>query len=101
MSKSKTFLHGIVPPVATPYTADNQIDWKSLSRLLKHLLDGGVQDLFGTGGRGHRRRTLTNHHQLPELPPPPPPPENPPPEKPPPLPLDCDGAVWAELNEWA
>lgn len=30
MSKSKTFLHGIVPPVATPYTADNQIDWKAI-----------------------------------------------------------------------
>ena len=49
MSKSKTFLHGIVPPVATPYTADNQIDWKSLSRLLKHLLDGGVHGLVLLG----------------------------------------------------
>lgn len=49
MSQTKPFLHGIVPPVATPYTADNQIDYKSLSRLLKHLLEGGVHGLFLLG----------------------------------------------------
>lgn len=49
MPTTKPFLHGIVPPVATPYTADHQIDWKSLARLLKHLLDGGVHGLFLLG----------------------------------------------------
>lgn len=49
MSIAKTFLQGIVPPVATPYTADNQVDWNSLRRLIKHLLDGGVHGLFLLG----------------------------------------------------
>jgi 4-hydroxy-tetrahydrodipicolinate synthase len=42
-------LHGIVPPVATPYTADGAIDVASLRRVVRHLLDGGVHGLFALG----------------------------------------------------
>ncbi len=42
-------LHGIIPPVVTPYTADYAIDKTSLRRVIKHLLDGGVHGLFMLG----------------------------------------------------
>ncbi len=42
-------LHGIVPPVVTPYSADGGIDTKSLRRVVRHLLDGGVHGLFALG----------------------------------------------------
>ena len=42
-------LHGIVPPVATPYDPQGQIDPDSLRRVLRHLLDGGVHGLFVLG----------------------------------------------------
>src|SRR5688500_4074675 len=40
---------GIVPPVATPFTEDGEIDVSSLERLLRHLMDGGVHGLFVLG----------------------------------------------------
>ena len=46
---SRLQLHGIVPPVATPYTADGAIDTTSLRRVVRHLLDGGVHGLFALG----------------------------------------------------
>lgn len=42
-------LQGIVPPVVTPYTADDQIDTASLRRVVRHLLAGGVHGLFALG----------------------------------------------------
>lgn len=42
-------LHGIVPPVVTPYTADGAIDTQSLRRVVRHLLGGGVHGLFALG----------------------------------------------------
>ena len=42
-------LNGIIPPVATPYTADYEIDKTSLRRVIRHLLDGGVHGLFMLG----------------------------------------------------
>lgn len=42
-------LHGIVPPVVTPYTSDDAIDTASLRRVVRHLLDGGVHGLFALG----------------------------------------------------
>lgn len=42
-------LHGIVPPVVTPYTADGGIDTASLRRVVRHLLAGGVHGLFALG----------------------------------------------------
>jgi 4-hydroxy-tetrahydrodipicolinate synthase len=46
---SRLQLHGIVPPVATPYTADGAIDTAGLRRVVRHLLDGGVHGLFALG----------------------------------------------------
>lgn len=40
---------GIVPPVATPFTEDGEIDVPSLERLLRYLMDGGVHGLFVLG----------------------------------------------------
>ncbi len=42
-------LDGIVPPVVTPYTASGDIDIKSLRRVVRHLIDGGVHGLFALG----------------------------------------------------
>lgn len=42
-------LHGVIPPVCTPFTADLDIDEPSLRRLVEHLLGGGVHGLFALG----------------------------------------------------
>jgi len=42
-------LHGVVPPVSTPFTSDYEIDEKSLRKLINHLIDGGVHGLFVLG----------------------------------------------------
>ena len=42
-------LHGIVPPVVTPYDVDDNIDTVSLRRIVRHLLVGGVHGLFALG----------------------------------------------------
>jgi len=42
-------LHGIVPPVATPYDHDGQIDPRGLRSVLRHIIDGGVHGLFVLG----------------------------------------------------
>lgn len=42
-------LHGIVPPIVTPYTAEGGIDTAGLRRVVRHLLDGGVHGLFALG----------------------------------------------------
>lgn len=42
-------LHGIVPPVVTPLTEDYQVDEKSLRKVIRHLIDGGVHGLFLLG----------------------------------------------------
>ena len=41
--------HGVIPPVVTPHTADGRIDTASLTRLTKHLIEGGVHGLFVLG----------------------------------------------------
>ncbi|MFD9886162.1 dihydrodipicolinate synthase family protein [Streptomyces alboflavus] len=59
-------LTGVVPPVCTPLTPDNEVDVASLERLVDHLLDGGVDGLFVLGSSseaaylpdGHRRTVV-------------------------------------------
>lgn len=51
MSEPQTF-HGIVPPVATPFTEDGEVDIPSLERLLRYQMDGGVHGLFVLGSTG-------------------------------------------------
>ncbi|WP_310719541.1 dihydrodipicolinate synthase family protein [Streptomyces lydicus] len=42
-------LHGVIPPVCTPLGPQGEIDTESLTRLVGHLLDGGVHGLFALG----------------------------------------------------
>ncbi|MCB5907155.1 dihydrodipicolinate synthase family protein [Streptomyces pinistramenti] len=42
-------LHGIVPPVCTPLDPQGEVDAASLTRLVNHLVDGGVHGLFALG----------------------------------------------------
>jgi len=48
MASAPTF-QGVVPPVVTPLTADFQVDYPSFTRVLEHLIDGGVHGLFVLG----------------------------------------------------
>jgi dihydrodipicolinate synthase/N-acetylneuraminate lyase len=45
---------GIIPPLATPLSAPDQLDEAGLDRLIEHVLAGGVHGLFilGTTGEG-------------------------------------------------
>ncbi|WP_221357233.1 dihydrodipicolinate synthase family protein [Streptomyces beigongshangae] len=42
-------LTGVVPPVCTPLTPDREVDVPSLTALVDHLLEGGVDGLFVLG----------------------------------------------------
>jgi 4-hydroxy-tetrahydrodipicolinate synthase len=61
-----TALSGVIPPVCTPLTPDFEVDTASLTRLVDHLMDGGVDGLFVLGSSsevaflpdGHRRTVL-------------------------------------------
>ena len=37
---------GVWPTMLTPYTSDNQIDWKSLDELIEWYIASGVSGLF-------------------------------------------------------
>ncbi|ARF55036.1 dihydrodipicolinate synthase family protein [Streptomyces gilvosporeus] len=45
-------LRGVVPPVCTPLDPHGEVDTASLTRLVTHLLDGGVHGLFALGSTG-------------------------------------------------
>lgn len=45
-------LRGVVPPVCTPLDASGEVDTASLSRLVEHLISGGVHGLFALGSTG-------------------------------------------------
>lgn len=45
-------LHGIIPPLVTPLLATDQLDVKGLTRIVEHLLAGGVHGLFVLGTTG-------------------------------------------------
>jgi 4-hydroxy-tetrahydrodipicolinate synthase len=61
-----TALTGVIPPVCTPLSPDFEVDTASMTRLVDHLLDGGVDALFVLGSTsevaflpdGHRRTVL-------------------------------------------
>lgn len=44
-----TALTGVIPPVCTPLSPDYEVDTRSLTRLVDHLLGGGVDALFLLG----------------------------------------------------
>lgn len=45
-------LHGIIPPVVTPLTADERLDEAGLERQLQRMMDAGVHGLFFLGSTG-------------------------------------------------
>lgn len=47
----KTF-RGVIPPVVTPLTENYEVDYASLTRVIEHLIDGGVHGLFTLGSSG-------------------------------------------------
>ncbi|MCO5985300.1 dihydrodipicolinate synthase family protein, partial [Actinoallomurus spadix] len=57
---------GVIPPVCTPLTPEREVDTASLTRLVDHLLEGGVHGLFVLGSSSevaflpdrHRRTVL-------------------------------------------
>jgi 4-hydroxy-tetrahydrodipicolinate synthase len=51
-NKTITTLHGIVPPLVTPLTDQYELDEEAFSKLLTHLIDGGVHGLFVLGTTG-------------------------------------------------
>ena len=61
-----TALSGVIPPVCTPLTPDYEVDTASLTRLVDHLVGGGVDGLFILGSSsevaflpdGHRKTVL-------------------------------------------
>src|ERR1700754_4109615 len=63
---STTVMSGVIPPVCTPLTPEYEVDTASLTRLVDHLLDGGVDGLFILGSSsevaflpdGHRKVVL-------------------------------------------
>lgn len=63
----KRRLSGVVPPVVTPLTDTYEVDYPSLSRVVEHLVNGGVDGLFLLGSTsevvfhdGHRRRRIVD-----------------------------------------
>ncbi len=49
MPRSIAGLSGIVPPVVTPLTADYAVDYPAFTRVIEHLIAGGVHGLFFLG----------------------------------------------------
>jgi 4-hydroxy-tetrahydrodipicolinate synthase len=46
-------LHGVIPAIPTPFTADGKdVDEAALRRLVRHVVDGGVHGIMTTGGTG-------------------------------------------------
>ena len=47
-----TALHGIIPPMCTPLTAEGEVDVPSVHTLVEYLLSGGVHGIFALGSSG-------------------------------------------------
>lgn len=45
-------LHGVIPPLLTPLTAEGELDVPSLERLVARHLEGGVDGIFALGSSG-------------------------------------------------
>lgn len=45
-------LHGVIPPVITPFTSERHIDRAALESIVEHLIGSGVHGLFPLGSTG-------------------------------------------------
>jgi len=54
MTKLANSIEGIIPPIITPMTDDMKFDQESYSRIIEHVIAGGVHGIFilGTNGEG-------------------------------------------------
>lgn len=59
-----TLLTGVIPPVCTPLTPEFEVDTKSLTRLVDHLIDGGVDGLFVLGSSSEAAFLPDAHRRL-------------------------------------
>ncbi|WP_151481385.1 dihydrodipicolinate synthase family protein [Streptomyces albicerus] len=57
-------LTGVVPPVCTPLTPDREVDVASLTRLVDHLVEGGVDGLFVLGSSSEAAYLTDRHRRL-------------------------------------
>jgi hypothetical protein len=61
MTHSLSGFRGVVPPVVTPLHLDGSVDFASYTRVLEHLLAGGVHGVFALGSTSecvfHERET--------------------------------------------
>lgn len=57
-------LTGVIPPVCTPMTPDREVDARSLTRLVDHLLEGGVDALFVLGSSSEVAYLPDAHRRL-------------------------------------
>jgi 4-hydroxy-tetrahydrodipicolinate synthase len=48
----QSHLKGVVPPIATPLTAEEKVDEQGMRRLVTHVLNGGVHGIFVAGTTG-------------------------------------------------
>lgn len=51
MSKAKPF-QGSIPPMVTPLTPEEKVDVPAVGRLVRHLIEGGVDGIFALGSMG-------------------------------------------------
>lgn len=52
MSIQQSFIHGVVPPLVTPFTENYDIDVDALAAQSRRLIDAGVDGLFALGSSG-------------------------------------------------
>jgi len=54
---------GIIPAMATPFSADGDLNEKALRQLTRYLIQGGVHGLFATGSQGEFWALTPNEKQ--------------------------------------
>jgi 4-hydroxy-tetrahydrodipicolinate synthase len=50
--KNQQHLQGIIPPIITPLTKDEDLDFESFEKVINHCIDHGVHGIFALGSSG-------------------------------------------------
>src|SRR3546814_3666799 len=67
MAFDPSTFHGIVPPVVTPLTGRFEVDYGSFTRVIEHLIAGGVHGLFVLGSTSEVVRSEEHTSELQSL----------------------------------
>jgi 4-hydroxy-tetrahydrodipicolinate synthase len=59
-----TTLHGIIPPMCTPFSDAGEIDTQSVRTLAEHLIAGGVHGIFALGSSGECASLTARQRQV-------------------------------------